>query len=43
MRIDSNVLITSGSIVMRDREPNFDYAGVTARKIGMFEDLNHPQ
>lgn len=38
-RIGPNVVIASGSVVTKDCEPGFVYAGVPARKIGTFDDF----
>lgn len=38
-KIGPNVIIGSGSVVTRDCEPNSVYAGVPARKIGVFDDF----
>lgn len=37
VRIGNNIIIASGSVVSKDLEGGFVYAGVPARKIGTFE------
>jgi Acetyltransferase (isoleucine patch superfamily) len=39
VKIGSNVVIASGSVVTKDCEPNSVYAGVPARKVGSFDAL----
>lgn len=38
-QIGPNVIIGTGSVVVRDCEPNSVYVGVPARKVGTFEDF----
>lgn len=38
-RIGPNVIIASGSVVVKDCEPNSVYAGVPAKKIGSFDEF----
>lgn len=38
VRIGSNVIVSSGSVVTKDVEPNSVIAGVPAKKIGTFDD-----
>lgn len=37
-QIGSNVIIASGSVIVKDCEPDSVYAGVPARKVGSFKD-----
>lgn len=39
VRIGPNVIVASGSVVVKDLEPNGIYAGVPAKRIGSFDEL----